>query len=162
MTPTQLAETLLNGDPEGRAAAAQALASLGPDARPAAVALVGSAGDPDAGAWCVAALEEMGPPSPGDVDRLTPLLKSNDETTAYWAATLLGRLEGDAAPAVTELMFAATIEGPLVVRERAVWALGKIGPAAASARPTLQFLTLAEHPRLARLATQALESIGGS
>jgi HEAT repeat protein len=49
----------------------------------------------------------------------------------------------------------------LSVRQRAAWALGKIGPAAAAARGTLKRAVGQGDERLARLANEALEAIGG-
>jgi HEAT repeat protein len=49
----------------------------------------------------------------------------------------------------------------LVVKQRASWALGKIGPPAASAREALARAARDADPRLARLATEALAAIGG-
>jgi hypothetical protein len=45
------------------------------------------------------------------------------------------------------------------VAERAAWALGKVGPAAAPAREALARAAASAHPRLARLAGEALTAI---
>jgi hypothetical protein len=45
------------------------------------------------------------------------------------------------------------------VRERAAWALGKIGPAAGSALPALEIAAAGDNARLARLAETAIESV---
>jgi hypothetical protein len=47
------------------------------------------------------------------------------------------------------------------VRQRAAWALGKIGPAAKAALGTLKRAAGQGDERLARLAKESLESIGG-
>ena len=159
MTAMMLADDLISGDDTQRAAAAQMLAALGADAAPAAIALVTRASDHAAGEWCVAALEELGPPHSDDLASLEMHLESPNETSAYWAATLIGRLGPTAATAVTALEKTATSSAPLSVRERAIWALGKIGPAAASAKPTLANLAKSSEARLARLSEQALASI---
>ena len=47
------------------------------------------------------------------------------------------------------------------VRERAAWALGRIGPGAAPALESLKMAAAADNPRLARLAQQAIARITG-
>ena len=56
---------------------------------------------------------------------------------------------------------AAESSPDLSVRQRAAWALGKIGPVASAARGTLKRAAGQGDERLARLAKEALESIGG-
>jgi hypothetical protein len=46
------------------------------------------------------------------------------------------------------------------VAERAAWALGKVGAAAAAARGPLEQAAGSANPRLARLAREALDAIG--
>lgn len=159
MIATQLADDLLNGNDQQRSAAAQTLAAMGPEAAPAAVALVTLVDDKAAGEWCVAALEELGPPPADDVATLAGYCATASEQPAYWSATLLGRLEGAAAAAVPQLVEAATSHAAPSVRERAVWALGKIGPFAAQSRPALEQIASSESGRIARLAKQALKEI---
>ncbi|MBW3543175.1 MAG: HEAT repeat domain-containing protein [Planctomycetes bacterium] len=143
-----------------RAAAAESLARLGPNARAAAVPLVRAAGDADEAVreWAVAALEELGPPERADAKSLAELLAST-EGSAYWAATLLGRLRAEAAEAVPALAAALAADRPLSVRQRAAWALGQIGTAAVAALDALRTAAAADEPRLARLAGIALEQI---
>lgn len=159
MTAEQLAGDLLNGSPEQRASAAQTLSQLGAGAAPAAAALVNLAGDDASGEWCVATLEELGPPPASQVGELAKLTTADNEATAYWAATLLGRLGPAAAPATGALARQAAEHPSLAAKERAVWALGKIGPAAAGAKPVLESLTKSDPPRLARLANEAIKAI---
>jgi HEAT repeat protein len=52
-------------------------------------------------------------------------------------------------------------EQAMSVRRRAAWALGKIGSSAHGATDALQQATANDDPRLARLARQAIEQIGG-
>ncbi|MEN1679024.1 MAG: hypothetical protein AAGJ46_05495 [Planctomycetota bacterium] len=160
MTAEQLAAQLNSGSDEDRRAAAQLLAGMGEDATLAAAALAHNAADPAVGEWCVAALEELGPPPADQADRLGELLKNRAEQTAYWAATLLGRLGPVAAGHATGLAAAATDHGSLAVRERAVWAIGKIGPDAKAVAPAIAPLVEAGEPRLARWAKQALAALG--
>jgi HEAT repeat protein len=66
-----------------------------------------------------------------------------------------------AAPAVDPLIATLIHSSFLPVRERAAWALSRIGPAAHRAAPALRNLTNSGFPRLSRLAISALESIRG-
>ncbi|TWT87446.1 hypothetical protein Mal64_29850 [Pseudobythopirellula maris] len=128
--------------------------------RKQADALAAGCGDAEAASACAAALEEMGPPAADLLPELVVLLAAEAGDTAYWAATLLGRLGETAAPAVASLTRLAVSELPLAARERAVWALGEIGPAAREAAPTLAKLALSDEPRMARLAQKALDRVG--
>ena len=153
-------EQLKAGDPSARLAAAERLAGLGEDAASAAAALVEACGDDDLRDACVGALEELGPPPVEQLAELATLLATQNESTAYWAATLLGRAGADAAPHSDRIAVVAS-DGAKPVAERAVWALGKIGPGASTALPTLRTLAEAEEPRTARLAQQAIAAIEG-
>lgn len=157
-----LAAQLTSSDAEQRVAAAERLAQAGTAAAAAAVPLVRACSDGDdrVREWTVAALEDLGPPPTDAIDRLIAMANDPDPLTAYWATTLLGRSGQHAAAAVMAL--AACVESPAdpAVRQRAAWALGKIGPAAAAAREVLTRAAAQEDPRLARLATEALAAIG--
>ena len=111
--------------------------------------------------WVASAREEMGPPETSDVSPLVSLIEAKSPDVGYWAATLLGRLKAEAAPAVDALADAVARSPHLPVRQRAAWALGEIGPAAAAALPSLRKAATDADPRLARLAQQAIEQIGG-
>jgi hypothetical protein len=52
--------------------------------------------------------------------------------------------------------------GDAAVAQRAAWALGKLGPAAAVARERLHGAAQSADPRLASLASEALATIGGA
>ncbi|REK10748.1 MAG: hypothetical protein DWQ37_14970 [Planctomycetota bacterium] len=158
-----LLETLKRGSAAERSEAAQRLAGLGPEAQPAAVPLVEACGTEDESLreWVTAALEELGPPPEAAVPRLAQLLADENLDTAYWAATLLGRLEEQAAPAVPQLAQALGEHHELAVRERAAWALGKIGSAAAAARHPLEAAAGGSERRLATLAGRALTQLDG-
>ena len=158
----ELIAALSSADAAARCEAAEGLARHGEEAGPAAAALARAAGDEDetvreAAVW---ALEELGPPPLDQLDQLAGLLSSAEADTAYWAATLLGRLEDHAAAAVPALSQALAPSVALPVRERAAWALGKIGPSAAAAREALTAAAGADEPRLSRLAQKALGGIG--
>jgi HEAT repeat protein len=159
----QLIANLSDPDPGKRAEAAEQLAQLGPDAQPAAVALVLANGDEseEVRQWATAALEEMGPPQASDADHLTALIAAQSPDVGYWAATLLGRLGADAVPAVEGLSHAVIGSPHLSVRQRSAWALGEIGPAAAAALPSLRKAADDPDPRLARLAQQAVDQVTG-
>jgi HEAT repeat protein len=107
----------------------------------------------------VAALEGLGPPAARDVEKLAALVDSSSLDAAYWAVTLLGRLEDQAAPAVPKLASALASHPEMPVRERAAWALGKIGPEAAAARDTLSKAAQGTEVRLATLARDALAQL---
>ncbi len=158
---TALTKSLCSIDSAVRQTAAETLAQLGPDAQGAAVALVEACtvDDDSAREWIVATLEGLGPPRACDVARLAALVQHASLDAAYWAATLLGRLKGEAAPAVGSL--AATLAGhpEMTVRQRSAWALGQIGPAASAARAALEEAAAASDPRLASLACEAINQI---
>ena len=137
---------------------------LGEEASPAAVALVRACRDEDdrVREAVVAALEGLGPPPVEDVPKLAALLSEDNSDAAYWAATLLGRCGQEAAGATQELLAVVNSAADLAARERAVWALGRIGPTATAALPVLQKVAAAEgSPRLARRARGAIEKIRG-
>ncbi|PQO31323.1 hypothetical protein C5Y96_13355 [Blastopirellula marina] len=101
-------------------------------------------------------MEELGPPSVDELDSLVELTTSA-ETTAYWAVTLIGRLEAKGAPAAKQLASLIEKEGtPVEVCNRAIWAIGQIGVADAAIKATLEKAAQSENPRTARLAEKAL------
>ncbi len=152
---------LTGGDVRKAAAAAESLTHMGPDAQPAAVALVRACGaaDETVRAWAAAALEELGPPAPQQIGDLVALINFQSTDVAYWAITLLGRAGHDASPAVESLAEIVRNSHERALRERAAWALGNIGPAAAAAAPVLHEAAASGPPRLVRLAQAALDSI---
>ena len=156
-----LVQQLSGGDADQQAAAAEALAHLGPGAAPAVVAIVQACGSADDSVreWAAAALEELGPPPTDTIEELTRLAGHQSSGVEYWAITLLGRAGADAQPAVGVLvkMLGANVDG--AVRERAAWALGKIGTGAKAAVPALRAAASSDSPRLVRLANEALAAI---
>jgi HEAT repeat protein len=159
----KLSQALAGNDAAARQSAAERLAQLGPDAQAAAVPLVEACAieDDSLREFVTAALEEIGPPLPGDVAKLASLVSHRSLDVAYWAATLLGRLKDHAAPAIRELVAALDAHPEVSVKQRAAWALGQIGPAASEARPALQKAAASNDPRLARVAQEALEKLSG-
>ena len=107
----------------------------------------------------VSALEDLGSPPTSDLEELISLLDAPQADVAYWGATLLGRLGQDAAPATRKLASTLGSHAAIPVRERAAWALGKIGPAAAEAIEALEAAAEESQPRLRTLAAQSLRSI---
>lgn len=158
MNAEALAQQLSGGAAAERLAAAEALAVAGDDAAPAAAALVEACVDASLREICVGALEELGPPPSEQMTAIAELVRSENESVAYWAATLLGRAGPDAAPHAATLAETAEV-GPAAAAERAVWALGKIGPGASSAMPVLERIAGGEAPRIARLAAEAISQI---
>ena len=159
----QLISALADSDPAARAKAAEELSHLGADASPAATALVHAAADEveEVREHAVAALEELGPPPLSQLGEMTGLLSHDSADVNYWAATLLGRLGPDAAPSAETLARVVVGTASAAVRQRAAWALGEIGPGVAAAIPALKTAAGDPDPRLARLAAEAIQKIGG-
>lgn len=159
---TELSVQLESTNVEERIEAAEQISYLADNAQSAAVPLVRAIGDEseEVREWINSALEELGPPDAADAEALSNLLDDKNADVGYWAATLLGRLESDASPAVPQLANILGSQAALQVRERAAWALGKIGPSAASAVETLRTAAASDQARLSRLANDALEQIG--
>ena len=136
--------------------------SLDPDAA-AAVSLVRACGDSDEQVreWAVAALEQMGAPDGADAVALAELLAAGQRDVRYWSATLLGRLGEQAGHAVEPLIRAVDADQDAAVRQRAAWALGRMGRVAAPAQESLTRAASGGDVRLARLAKEALQNLGG-
>jgi HEAT repeat protein len=158
-----LSKQLASTNAEQRAAAAEQLSQAGEEAAAVAVPLVTACGDADERVreFAVAALEDLGPPLAVDIPTLIKLVDSPDPLAAYWAITLLGRSGKNAVEAVAVLVASVESSAEPSVRQRAAWALGKIGPAAGAARGTLKRAAGQGDERLARLANEALQAIGG-
>jgi len=152
-----LARQLQSGSVAQRAAAAEVLCRLGEGAGAAADAIVRACADDElVSQWAVAALEAMGPPPAASAHALAGLASDADERVAYWAITLLGRL-GAAAESLTDVILSALERSPHPsVRQRAAWALGRIGKRSAAVVAALGRSRESQDPRLARLADQAL------
>ena len=158
---SQLISALSDPEPRIRSDAAEELSRIGADAQEATVPLVRACGDEseEVREWAVAALEELGAPSPADVGALASVLEDSSAEVCYWSATLLGRLGDDASAGIPSLIRALSNHVAIAVRERAAWALGRIGPKAISALNTLQTAAEGDAVRLARLARKAIEQI---
>ena len=158
-----LVDQLASADVNTRAAAAESLCRSGEAASPVAAALVNACADDESSVveWIVAALEEIGAPPADSLAALAGLAGSPHPLVAYWAITLLGRCGPEAAAAVAPIAARLAPGGPIEVRQRAAWALGKMGSAAAPARAVLETASTDADPRLARLAGEALAALGG-
>ncbi len=158
-----LVRRLTSANADERADAAEALCRAGEAASAAAVDLVRACGDADdrVREWATAALEELGSPPPDATTSLAELAGAGDPLVVYWAVTLLGRTGASAASAATLLAGLVDAATDMAVRQRAAWALGKIGPGASAARDALARASGNSDPRLARLATEALALVGG-
>lgn len=153
---------LESADVARRRAAAEQLLRLGAGASEGGVALVRAVLDEDEEVreLVMGALEDLGAPPNSSREELIALSGHAEADVAYWAVTLLGRLGSEAEVAVPALISAMGPDRPRVVRQRAAWALGEIGPGAKSAVAVLQAASEETgDPRLARLAGQALERI---
>jgi len=126
---TAAAERLQSADPAVRLDAAETLARSEAAAE-AAVPLVKACGDNDEQVrdWCVAALEQAGPPPAESLRALADLAADPNPLVAYWAITLLGRLGEAAASAVPVLAGRLEPGQPPEVARRAAWALRRICP----------------------------------
>jgi HEAT repeat protein len=158
---SKLIAALESGLGGARVEAAEKLARLEAAAQPAAVPLIAACDTDDQALadWAAAALEGLGPPRVEDIGKLAELAERETLDVAWWAVTLLGRLQERAAPAAPQLIKALDEHPVTAVRERAAWALAKIGPGAADARPALARAAESSNPRLAALAREALKSI---
>lgn len=156
-------EDLSGSDLNRRRAAAQHFLRDGvPDE--AVAALVRASGDPDelVRESVVAALEELSSPPVTIITRVIPLLEHPGPDVSYWAATVIGRMGRAAGEAATPLARLLQSDAAAASRQRAAWALERIGPAAASALPALQEAAQQGDPRLARLARGAIAAIVGT
>lgn len=126
---TQWFDQLKLGDPAARAEAAEQLSRMGAEAQPVIPQLVHGAGDQDEAVreWCIAALEEVGPPAACQIADLTALAQAADATVAYWAITLIGRAGVQGAPALAVLIDRLAEGNDESVRQRAAWALAAVG-----------------------------------
>jgi hypothetical protein len=106
-------------------------------------------------------LESSVQPTLAEVPALMVCLTDRlDGEISYWAATLLGRLGQQAVVATPALC--GCLEGSLFLpaRERAAWALLKIGPAANEAIPALRLVCESAPARLQKLCQEAINAIG--
>jgi HEAT repeat protein len=160
----RLIAELSSSDVSRRRRAAEQFAHRQPAEGRVAISLLDALVDEDEQVreWATAALEGMSSPDIEDIAGLAQRLTDSVGDGSYWAATLLGRLGPEAAQAVVPLTDALKNQASLTARERAAWALGKIGPAAKSALPDLQTAAKSSVGRLSNLAQSAIAAINSS
>ncbi len=160
----ELIAQLSASDIEQRRAAASAFMLSPENTQLALVPLCHAAGDPDEAVResAVAALEECEVPKASACAGLSDLLMSETTDTAYWAATLLGRLGSDAKPWAADIAMALNGHSASAVRQRCAWALGKIGAADTAITDALSQAAKSDDSRLARLAESSLKKLSGS
>ncbi|TWT84528.1 hypothetical protein CA13_60070 [Planctomycetes bacterium CA13] len=159
MDAKQRIQTLLASSVSAeRLEAAEQLCQMGQDASFVAAELVAACADDeeDVRASAVGALEELGPPPVSAIDSLIALATSNDPLAAYWAITLLGRAETNASGGAATLVDVLSNSSDGSARQRAAWALGKIGAKDSATIAALQQAAASGDPRLARIAQQSL------
>ena len=124
----QLVRQLRDPDVEQRREAAELLAQRGEAIGAHATAMLAALSDEDEATreWVTSALEDAGPPAPGDAAALQQMVARDELDSAYWAATLLGRLGADADVAWETLQHSAARSAHAGVRKRAAWALDQI------------------------------------
>ena len=151
-------QRLQSRDGQERAAAAEALSQMGPDAAFAAIELVKACADDEAvSQWAVSALEELGPPPVDSLGELTTLAAADHAVVAYWAITLLGRSGEAAHSSQQQLASILCSSSEMSVRQRAAWAVGEINAASDVAIGALEEAAKSPDARLARLANASLE-----
>lgn len=144
---------LSDADQESGLAAGAALVRLGAAAVPALDGALAT------GALKPAVLEiaaAIGPAAKPLLPKLVALLDDPDMAIREEAAVAVGNLKADAAEAVPSLeKLLSDAASPAGLRYAAAYALGQVGPAAASAEPVLRSLTTSDDEILATVATWA-------
>jgi HEAT repeat protein len=142
---SDLAGALKDAFPEARAAAADTLRRLGPDARDATAALTEAAGnrilDKPTRIQAVLALGNIGDPALSAVPVLATTLEDAEAPTDLRkaAAETLGRLGKGAVATTGKLAAVMTAKAsPVELRRAAAGTLDQFGPAAAAALPALR------------------------
>lgn len=160
---SDLGKMLASDQLQQRRQAAELLSQNADVAVDVAVELVRAVGDDDrqVADYCVATLEEMGGPAASQLEDLSQIAAGENAETAYWAATLMGRAGVTACEYATLLGDIVASDAQPQVRERAAWAIARIGPAAVSAKPQLESCTDAEPNSLARAVAKAIEAVEG-
>lgn len=152
-----LTANLTDPDPEVRETAARDLGELGPAARPAALALVAATLDEQREVRQAAcrALGELGTTEGGVIGGLKSALEDKEmsvRTAAAFSLLKLNPADQAYVPALEATMREG--EGGTIV------AVGKLGPSAAWALPTLISLLQDGRPGIRRLAAEAIGRIG--
>ena len=158
---SSLIDQLDSGNPAVRLAAIELLIGSSPPAE-ATISIVQSVADTEESVReaANAVLEEMDAPAAETLAALINLLNSASSDVVYWAATLIGRLGGEAAIASKPLGQLLADSHSESARERAAWALQRLGPVATDALPELELAAERGSARLQRLARGAIDAIG--
>ena len=152
---------LQSADVAVRRTAAESLSRIAADLAADAEAIVAACRDEDEQVreWLFAALEELPAPPAGCAESLSALLGDQNTNVVYWAVTLLGRMQAAAAPGVPNLSAVLAAHPQITLRQRAAWALGKMGPAAETARRPLEEAAASDDDTLAKFSQLALRSL---
>jgi HEAT repeat protein len=146
-------EHLTDADPEVGQAAGGALIRLGAAAAPA---LQAKLADPAVRPAILEIMAALGPAAKPALADLVALLGDSDPQCRGDAAVALGSIGADAAPAVPGLQkLLGDSAVPDGVRYAAVYALGRIGKAAAAAEPMIRELTQSKDELMATVAVWA-------
>jgi hypothetical protein len=148
---------LRSDDVKERARAAEEVCRAGLTSAEVTIELIRAADDDDSvSQWATAALEAIETPPPVTAAELARLVAADHEASAYWAATLLGRIGGEAVDSESSLAMAVTNSNHQAVKERAAWALARVGVTLDETKRSLQSAAASGTARLKRLAEQAL------
>jgi len=164
MDPSQAIVQLMSPDVSLRIEAAEYFGTH-PEIVPAAIiplcrAVVDE--EEQVGQWATSALEDCGSPPIEEQDALVELLDDDHADVVFWGVTLLGRLESGAQPTVPRLCTLATGHESANVRQRALWALGRIGDRSEPVRAAVDDPIHQKNPRSARIAEQVRRQLFGS
>jgi HEAT repeat protein len=134
---TDLVKKLKSPDPDARRAAARELAEMGPEAKPAAPALIQSLRDKDTFVrrFSAQAIGAIGVDPKVGIPALVLALRDNRKEVQEAAAESLGAMGPNAVRPLLDVLKNDGMDSN--VRRRAAMSLGKIGPAAKSAVPDL-------------------------
>lgn len=161
LEPSQIIQDLGAKDLETRLAATEACAKSPDIAKTAIIPLCHLTADvnEEVAQWAAAALEELGPPASEELDALVALFTA-EEATAYWAVTLVGRLQPTDLAIPKQLAQLVEKETtPQEVQNRAIWAIGQIGLNSPDIQAVLEKASHSPNPRTARLASKALGNL---
>jgi HEAT repeat protein len=148
---------------EVRSAAAYSLGRIGADAKADVPALTGALEDKEADVREAAgiALGDVGPAAKAATPALVRALKDRQGTVALAAAQALQRLDPDAfVRSALPVLIAIIRDKDSEVRDKAVFALGKLGPPEKAAVPPLCELLVDGDPYVRRAAARGLSAIG--